>query len=141
MSSKYLPIKTRTIGRGKNNDKTNMARCTQLLFWGSGDGTLRTGCPHAPLGGGGTSGHHLSVPRGSPPPAALPPTRLASLPSAGSPWTGTAPCPAGRLPRSTSAAPSASAAGCAPSPGPSACALPRVQLRKWGNMGQGLKRN
>lgn len=64
------------------------------------------------------------------------PAHLASLQSAGDLWTGTAPCPAGKLPRRTSAAPSASAAGCAPFPGPSVRVLYRVQLKKQSSGGE-----
>lgn len=119
MFSKYLQLKPRTIERGKNNGKTNMLH--PLWFWR----TLH----HTPLWG--CTRHHLHTLK-------KPATCLASL-SAGSLWKGTAPCPAGRLPQKTSAAPSASFAGCVPFPGPSGCARHLVPLRKQNNLGQGWK--
>lgn len=69
-----------------------------------------------------------------------PPTCLASLLSAGNLRRGTAPCPAGRRPQRTSAAPSASPAVCVPFPEPSGCAPHPGWLRRQNTSGQGWER-
>lgn len=138
MVSEYLQLKPGTTRR--HTTTRHVARRAALSFGDSHRngplGTLPCARPGdrdssvtpSPCSQGGTA-------------ARDPPTCLSSPLSAGNPWTGTAPCPAGRPPRKTSAAPSASLAGCAPSPEPSARAPRPGRLRKQRTLRQGLSRD